>query len=135
MSDQPEMSRRQRILVQKARVAGRKGRPILEEEEYRGKFLTVRMTEPQYDQLIAAAQYRGLSVSAFSREELLRAAKRVSLFGSSSLLERVRERRRRAREIESEARETTRREADPLIGPPELPHPSDPQSSDEPNRP
>ena len=53
------------------------GRPALPKKEKRGKFISTRLSPPEYDEIMAAVKSSGLAKTDWVRTKLIAAARRA----------------------------------------------------------
>lgn len=56
---------------------GKVGRPMLPKKEKRGKFISTRVSPPEYDEIMAAVKSSGETKTEWVRMKLLAAARRA----------------------------------------------------------
>jgi hypothetical protein len=53
------------------------GRPMLPKKEKRGKFISTRISPPEYDEIMAAVKSSGMAKTEWVRTKLIAAARRA----------------------------------------------------------
>jgi len=53
------------------------GRPMLPKKEKRGRFISTRISPPEYDEIMAAVKSSGLAKTEWVRTKLIAAARRA----------------------------------------------------------
>ena len=53
------------------------GRPTLPQKEKRGKFISTRISPPEYDEIMAAVKSSGMAKTEWVRTKLIAAARRA----------------------------------------------------------